>query len=84
MAGIVLGAQSSLPSYFKQGGEAKLNPTITSFEKDLAQVLSSLKKAEKTWQSWEFYQKVYVMLAASMYIIAMTDIVAVLYASRRL
>ena len=63
MAGIVLGAQSSLPSYFKQRGgssEAKLNPTVTSFEKELAQVLSSLKKAEKKWPSWEFYQKVYV------------------------
>ena len=56
----MLGAQNSFPSYFKQGvGEAKLNPTVTSFEKELGQVLSSLKKAEKKWPSWEFHQKVY-------------------------
>ena len=62
MAGTVLGAQSSLPSYFKGGGEAKLNPAVTTFEKELSQILSSLKKAEKKWPSWEFYQKVYAMM----------------------
>ena len=63
MAGIVLGAQSSLSSYFKRvggGGEAKQNPTVTTFEKELAQILSSLKKVEKKWPNWEFHQKVYV------------------------
>ena len=60
MAGAVLGAQNSLPNYFKQGGgAARPNPTVTTFEKELSQVLSSLKKAEKKWPSWEFYQKVY-------------------------
>ena len=71
MAGIVLGAQSSLPSYFKRsrvggGGEAKQNPAVTTFEKELAQVLSSLKKVEKKWPSWEFHQKVYVHVCSQL------------------
>ena len=79
MAGIVLGAQSSLPGYFKQqggrGSDAKPSPLVTSFEKDLAQVLSSLKKAEKKkWPtSWEFYQTVYVCLQLASMCIAMAD-----------
>lgn len=54
----MLGAQSSLPRYFKDGGESKLNPTVVSFERELAQVLSSLKKTEKKPPCWEFNQRV--------------------------
>ena len=58
MAGVLLGAQSSLPSYFTGGAESKLNPAVVSFEKELSHVLSLLKKAEKKSPSWEFNLKV--------------------------
>lgn len=58
MAGVVLGAQSSLPVYFKGGAETKLNPVAVSFEKELSQVLGLVKKTEKKPPTWEVHQKV--------------------------
>ena len=57
MAGLLLGASSSLPDYFNDVAQAKSKTMIASFDRELGYLLGSLKKASKNSGDEEFIQK---------------------------
>ncbi len=52
----VVGARSALPGYFS-GEEARVNPVVVSFEKELGYFVAAVKKAGKKFAAAEHKRK---------------------------